>query len=345
MADVEVPYCTRAAVQRELNYADNWRINRRIDSKILQASRDVEGICHRMFYPLTATRSFDVPETDTLWLYQHELSSVTTIVSGETTMTADDYILRPESGPPYGWIDVNWSGATGWQAAQTWQRAISITGDYGWPTHTNTGPLLNGSILSSASTIAVDSSADAGPGSILLAGTERMVCTDSALSTTSATITADLTAQKSDQTLTVSDGTLLDQGELIAIGGERMFIESIAGNSVTVTRAANGSTLATHSSSTTIYAPRTLTVARGQLGTVSASHTGNTQIYLLTPPSLVTEYTLAAACTALEHGSSGYARSVGSGESQRAAEDRGLSALAESLYQAYGRKARSRAVC
>jgi hypothetical protein len=345
MADVEVPYCTRAAVQRELGYADNFRTNRRIDAKILQASRDAEKLCNRFFYPLTATRSFDVPETDTLWLYQHELTSVETIVSGETTMAADDYILRPESGPPYGWIDINWSGQVGWQAADTWQRAIAITGEYHHPVTTTAGPALNGTITGSASSLAVSSSADAGPGSILLIGTERMICTDAALATTTATITADLTAQKADNALTVSDGTLLHQGELIAIGAERMSVESIAGNTVTVTRAASGSTLATHSSTAVVYAPRSLTVARAQMGTVSASHADDTQIYLLTPPSLVGEYVLAATCAALEHGSSGYARTVGTGESQRAADDRGLGSLADRLYAAYGRKARSRAVC
>lgn len=344
MADVEVPYCTRAAVQRELGYADNFRTNRRIDAKILQASRDAEGICHRKFYPLTATRSFDVPETDTLWLYQNELSSVTTIVSGENTMSTGDYILRPESGPPYGWIDVNWSGSIGWQAADTWQRAIAITGEYHYPPTTTAGPLLVGSITNTTTQITLDSSADAGPGSLLLIGGERMICTDAARVTTTATISADLTAQASDTTLTVSDGTLLDAGELISIDAETMFIESISGNTVIVKRAGNGSTLATHSSGTAIYAPRLIDVARAQLGTVAASHTADTQIYLLTAPSLVSEYVLASTCAALEHGSSGYARSAGSGETQRGPADPGLSSLAESMYQAYGRKVRGRAV-
>lgn len=345
MADVEVSYCTRRDVQRELGYADSMRINRRIDAKIRQASRDVEGLCHRLFYPLTATRSFDVPDTDTLWLYENELTSVATIVSGDTTMTADDYILRPESGPPYGWIDVNWSGATGWQAADTWQRAIAITGEYHYPITTAAGPLVVTTINGIITTLVVDSCADAGAGSLLLIGTERLIVTDETLVSTTATLSADLTAQKADISVTISDGTLVEQGETIVIGAERMFIESIAGNVLTVTRSVNGSTLATHSSTAVVYAPRSLTVARAQTGTVSATHTAGTQIYVLTAPSLVQEYVLALTCAALEHGSSGYARTVGQGESQRQADDRGLTSLAGSVYQAYGRKVRGRAVC
>jgi len=345
MVDAEVPYCMRRAVQRELNYADNFRINRRIDSKILQASRDVEGLCHRKFYPVTDTRSFDLPETDSLWLYQHELTSVEAIVSGDTAMSAADYILRPESGPPYTWIDVDYSGQTGWQAGNTWQRSIAITGDFGYPVTTSNPTVLASSLSALAGTLTVDSSADVGAGALILIGDERMIVTDEELITTTATITADITANKADIVISVSDGSLLDQGELLAIGGERMFVESISGNTVTVSRSQNGSTLAAHTNGATIYAPRRLEVARGQCGTDAGEHDADDTVTLLSPPSLISEYVLGLTCAALEHGSSGFARSAGSGESQRQSDDRGLSALADSVYARYGRKARSRAVC
>jgi len=345
MADVELSYCTREDVRRELGYADGYQNNRRIDQKIRQAAREIEGWTHRFFYPVTDTRSFDVPDTDTLWLYQHELVSVEAIVSGGTAMSAADYILNPESGPPYGWIDINWSGSVGWQGADTWQRAIAITGDYGYPVTQSLATTLALGCTANDTSIALAASDEVGVGSVILAGTERMVVTDKTLAASGATLGADLTAQKVDSVVTVSDTSLLEAGEVIAVGNERMQVESIlTSTTCLVTRAVSGSALAAHVSASVIYAPRIADVARGQLGTVSASHDADSEIYVLRPPSLVTEVNIALACAALEHGSAGYAREVGTGESRRAADNRGLSTLLEDLYTRYGRKTRSRAI-
>jgi hypothetical protein len=344
MADLEVSYCTREQVQREMGFADSWRLNKRVDDKIKQGARDIEGWCHRFFHPLTATRKFDVPRTDTLWLYQHELTSVQSIVSGDTAMSETDYILRPESGPPYGWIDVNWSGSIGWQAGNTWQRAIEITGDYHYPTVLDRQGEIVSAATDSATTITLSDSSEIGVGSLVLAGQERMVVTEKTLTTSGAALEGVLTANKAEVVITLDLADLVIPGELIAIGGERMLVESASGVTLTVRRGEAGSTLAAHTDATAVYVPRVAEVARGQLGTLSAAHDAHTPIYLLRPPSLVTEANVALACAALEHGSSGFARSVGSGESQRQADDRGLGRLMEDLYTRYARKARGRAV-
>lgn len=344
MADLEVSYCTREAVQRELGYADTARLNRRVDDKIRQGARDIEGWCHRKFYPWTGTRSFDVPDTDSLWLYANELTGVDGITSGGTEMTTDDFILRPESGPPYGWLDVNWGGSIGWESSSTWQRAIAITGTYGYPTVQRAGALLTAEADSSSATLVLDDSAEIGVGSLLLAGTERLVVTEKALGAAGCTLDANLAANKAEVQVAVDDGTAVSMGEMLAIDGERMYVEQIAGDTLTVIRGANGSTLAAHTSGATVYAPRIADVARAQGGTLSATHAEGTQIYLLLAPSLVQEANLALACAALEHGSSGYARTAGTGDNQRTVDDRGLSALMEDLYTRYGRKARSRAI-
>lgn len=344
MADVEVSYCTREQVQRELGYADSARLNKRVDEKILQGARDIEGWCHRKFYPWTGTRKFDVPQTSSLWLHDHELTSIDSIVSGAATMAATDFIARPESGPPYGWLDVNDGGSIGWESNSSYQRAIAITGTYHYPVVQRASCLLAEDIGAGSTAVILDSSSDVGVGSLILIGSERMVVLEKSLVTTGATLAADLPASKGATTVSVSDGTVLDRGEMIAIDGERMYVESITGNTLVVTRGENGSTLAAHTSGATVYAPRIADVARAQGGTLSAVHAADTQIYLLLAPSLVQEANLALACAALEHGSSGYARTAGTGDSQRQADDRGLGRLMEGLYTRYGRKARSRAV-
>lgn len=345
MADVEIMYCTREQVQMELGYADSWRLNKRVDAKIRQASRDTEGLCHRKFYPWTGTRSFDLPETDSLFLYENELTSVDAISSGGTAMATTDYILRPESGPPYGWIDVHYGGSVGWQAAGSFQQAIAVTGTFGYPIPALPGGELAAGMSGADTVLTLASSAMIGVGSLILIGAERLVITEKTLTTTTATLAGDLTASKAQVQVAVSDGDLIDVGETIAIDGERMLVESILGDVLTVIRGQNGSTLAAHTTGAAVLAPRIADVARGQLGTVSAAHDADTPIYLLTPPSLVQEYTLALAVAALEHGSSGYARETGANESRRSADSRNpLTVLGDDLRRVYGRKARGRAI-
>jgi len=344
MTEIEIPYCTRRAVQRELGYADSVRLNKRIDEKILQASRDVEALCHRRFYPWTGTRLFDVPETDTLFLGENELAEVDAITSGASAMTADDYVLRPSSGPPYTRLDVRWSGSVGWESDQTWQEAIAITGTYHYPVRQEAGPDLAGSITDSATTLQASTSEYASAGSLLLIEDERLLVTGERSVDTGVALTAALAANKGQSTVTVDDGDAIELGEQIIIDGETMFVEHILGDTLIVTRGQNGSVLAAHEIGAQVWAPRSLTVTRGILGSTPAAHAGDTQIYLLRAPSLVEELTMAYAITALEQGSSGYGRVVGSADNQREAAGRGVQALADRVYAAYGRKARGRAI-
>lgn len=61
----------------------------------------------------------------------------------------------------------------------------------------------------------------------------------------------------SGSTLTVSDGTQFEVGMVLKIDSEYCYVEGISTNTLTVTRAYNGSTSASHSASTAIYTWRT----------------------------------------------------------------------------------------
>lgn len=347
MAITEVAYCTREDVQRALNFADIPRLNVRVDQAIMTGARQIHGLLHRHFYPVTATHSFDQPEGANLWLYELELSGAPTqVLSGGNAMTAGtDVFLRPESGPPYRWLEASSGGRVFWQSVNTPQNAITITGDYGYPTTSIVTGTLGLTISAAATTMLLNDSAAAGVGSLILIDSERLLVSDKTMSTTGATIAADLTTSKSQVSIAVSSGTLVNPGELVLIDSERMQVEYVVGNTLTVDRAVNGSALATHTNGATIYAARTATVLRGRLGTAAASHTTGAAITALKAPSLVSELNLAYAINNQQGASGTYARSL---ETDVATlykdKGRGVLDLENDAYQAYGRKARGRAV-
>lgn len=347
MAITEVAYCTREDVQRALNFADIPRLNTRVDQSVMAGARQIHGLLHRRFYPVTATHSFDQPEGANLWLYQFELAAAPTqILSGGNAMTAGtDVFLRPDDGPPYRWLEASSGGRVFWQSVNTPQNAITVTGDYGYPTNSVVTGTLGATINASVTMLTLSDSGAVGVGSLILIDAERLIVADKTMAATGATISADLTASKSQVTVTVSSGALVNPGELILIDSERMQVEYVVGNVLTVDRAVNGSALATHTNGAAVNAARTATVLRGRLGTTAASHNSGAAITTLKAPSLVSELNMAYAINNQQGASGTYARSL---ETDVATlykdKGRGVLDLENDAYQAYGRKARGRAV-
>ncbi len=347
MAITEVAYCTREDVQRSLNLADIPRLNTRVDQAIMTGAHQIHGLLHRVFYPNTKTVLFDQPEAGNLWLYELELSAAPTqILSGTKAMTiGTDVFLRPKSGPPYRWLEASSGGTVFWQSVNTPQAAISITGDYGYPTNPVAVGTTGASIDGVSSTLTLNDSSVIGVGSLLLIGTERLIVSDKTMSATGATLGGNLTTSKSEVSIPVSNGALINPGELILIDSERMQVEYVVGNVLTVDRAVNGSALATHTTGATISAGRTATVLRGRLGTTAAAHSSASPITALRAPSLISELNLAYAINNQQGAAGTYARSL---ETDVATlykdKGRGVLDLENDAYQAYGRKARGRAV-
>jgi hypothetical protein len=342
---VEIPYVTREMVQDAVPSTGTPRFDARIDQAILAASRDAEGLLHRTFYPWTGTRWFDQPDDMTLWLYEHELAEAPTeIISGTQTMTAADYILGPESGPPYRWIDVNYGGSVSWSADGTPQDAIAITGTFGHPATVAAVTTLTGAVNSSVTTMPLASSVGVGTGSLILVDSERMLVSRLSSASTGATLAGDLAANKGITSVPVSSGALVAAGERILLGSEYMTIQDVAGNTLIVERAVRGSVLAAHTTGATVYAPRSATVSRGLLGTTAAAHDSADVVSTITAPSLVQELVLAFAINNVQQALGAYTRPRGSGDNRSDQPGRGIAEIMEDAYTRYGRKARSRAV-
>jgi hypothetical protein len=341
-----IAYVSREKVQRALSLADVTRLNMRVDSAVRAGAREIEGFLHRRFYPTKGVKYFDIPDTASLWLHDSELAAApTSVVSGGTTLATTDYILQPMSGPPYRWIDINYGGSQSWVAGDTYQRAIAITADsFGANAEEDPAGALTASMGTTTAVCDVTDSSLVGVCDLIRIGSERMVVKEKTYTDTGVTLSAGIAASKAVVELAVSSGAGISAGENIQIGSERMYVESILGDTLTVLRGQQGSVLAAHSSSDQVWAPRRLSVARAQAGTTAAAHDNEAEIFRNAPPSLVEEGNLALAILYVQQAMAGYVRSRGSQDSSRTNQGRGVQDVLEGLYTAYGRKSRSRAV-
>lgn len=340
----DVGYTTRERVQRTLDQSDAVRNNARIDECVQAASRDLEGMLSRRFYPYTGVRYPDPRwvSGNTLWLnhIDHEILSLTSlVVDGQTLTEFTHYYLDCEvpAGAYTAIRLINTSNA----AWTTLQRRIVPTGVFGGSNGSAAAGALAAAIsTTSATTMTVTDASLIGVGDLVLIDSERIIVTEKAMVDTTVTVTGTVTSSNAATTVPVSDGTKLHVGEQILIGSERMFIENITGNNLTVKRAVQASTLAAHAALDVVYAPRLCTVTRAAAGTTAATHLNAAALTRNNPPGLVSEAALALTVNYLEQGKSAYARTVGSGEAERAAPGGGLRDVLARAGKAYGRHGR-----
>lgn len=350
MSIISPVYCTREQVKAATDSKESARNTVQIDRAIMSASRSIEGLLHRKFYPELTTRYFDWPNRDSprvwrLWLNQDEVVSVTSLVAGGTTINSSDYFLEPmNSGPPFDRVEIDLASNAAFNIGQTYQRNIAITGVFaGCALDTAVAGQLAEALDDSETGIDITDSSLIGVGDLILVDSERMLVSDKQMLTTSQTLQTPVTASNAEVTIAVTNGTLYSVGEIILLDAERMMIVDIAGNNLIVKRAWDGTVLASHTGST-IFALRTLVVVRGYLGTTAASHLTATAITKHVVPQLVQQLCVAESLNNIQQELSAYARVIGSGENQREMTGAGLGDLRDTTYAKYGRKVRMRTV-
>lgn len=355
-----VRYCTREEVQDAFDVRQAAHRSAQIDAAIESASDDIDGWLNRHKHglaPRTATRYFDWPSRDysaawRIWFDENELITATSVVAGSTTIASSDYFLEPvNSGPPFTYVEIDLSSTASFTNTNTQQRAVSITGT--WGIHNDqksAGALENAVANATTTTVDITRPDIVGVGSVITVDSERMLVTGKASLTSGQTLASAMNAQKNDQVVDVSDGTFFVVGEQVLIDSERMRITEISGNNLTVVRAYDGSTLATHSLGASVSVYRRLTVERGALGTTAASHADAASVTVWDVPSLVRDLCKAEAITRLEQEFSAYGARVYSDEAERdssgteVVSGRGLTDLRKSCARRYKRKFRKRAI-
>jgi hypothetical protein len=345
----QVAYCTREQVQAILDQSNATRLNRAIDDACQAGARQLEGVLHRRFYPILGTRYPDPRwvSGDTLWLnhMDHEIQALTSLTVDGTALAegTDFYLDLPGGdGPPYTAIRLYRDTAQAWP---TDPRDIVSVGSFGGSSTVDAAGILAASITTAgAVSMTVTDSSLLGVGDMALIDSEQVIVTEKSSATTTATLSGSVAADESVTTVPVSSGALVQRGEMILVGSERMFVEDVAGNNLIVQRAQHASVLAAHSASDVVYAPRLCTITRGAAGTTAVSHLTAAEVWRNRPPSLVNIANTALAINYLEQGKAGYSRTAGVGDNRRESGGTGVAAAVaasvEAARQAFGRAGR-----
>ncbi len=373
-------YCSRVDAQRAIDFKDSLVTTAQADRAIQSASRNIEGHLHRLFYPWDGTKWFDWPNYQyaypwRLWLDRHDILCLTAFSSGSVNIPLNTCFFRPQTpkpGFPFTWIELDRSTSSvfGGNSA-TPQNAIQVTGTWNFTAEADQAgtATLAASITSSTSPVTVTDSSQASAGDLLIIGYgrgtapypsdtlghagliapyigERVLVNDVAMADTSTAQSGSgcSTASNSDNALQwTGAGNPVAAGEVIQLDSEQMLVQSVTNSVATVTRAWNGTVLATHSSAE-IYANRSLLVTRGYAGTAAAAASSGTAVYKHRVPPLVRDLAIAEAVNQVLQETSGYSRTVGAGEMAMPASGIALADLWDEAETEYGRKARVRVI-
>ena len=353
---MDLTLTTREAIKAAFDIKATARADSAVDRANAAASEAVTTELRRSFRPTLKTISLPWPNPDQhsstwrLWLDANELISITSLtVAGSSLTEGTHYWLEPnDSGPPYNRIEIDLSStAVGFASGNTFQRSIVIVGLAGHSNTERTLGTLAESPTSSQTTLNVDgaTAAAVGVGDILRVDSERVWVSERAWLDTGENTGADQTATMNDQSIAVSDGTDYTTGERLLIDSETMEITAVAGNTLTVRRAVDGSTLAAHTTGADIYASRTLTVERGALGTTAATHTSSATVYRHVVPRLVEQVTVSEALVELGIQRAGGAVQSGAGASAKDSSGGGIGVTWDRCRTGYARsKTRFRTV-
>lgn len=348
-----VRYATREAVKRSLDFAETARNNAAVDRALAAASRDADRLCNRHaggFWPEVKTRRFDFPDPGSptpwrLWLGDPELVSVASVTSGGVVIDPAAVLARPDDGPPYDRVELDRSSTASWGLSSTPQRDITITGVWGFSLDVEALGTLAAAVSSTSATTIDVTDGTVGVWDLLTIDSERLIVTGRQNLDTGQTLGgAGLTGSSAATAVAVSDGSKFTPDEVLTVEAERLLVTDVAGNTLTVRRAFDGTVLTSHAAGVPIYAARRLKVTRGALGTTAATHSNGATVSRHAWPDLVADYVVAAAGANLLAASSGMARTAGSGERSQDVTAADLDGIATRLANAYGRRTRHRAV-
>jgi len=315
-------YATREAVKAAVGITGG-KADALIDSYIETASEALEKLLSgRRFIPQTETRYYPWPQKagkSTVLYLDQDLLAVTTLQAkaqdaSPTTIAAADYFLEPVNEPPYRRIEIDLSSSAAFEAGDTSQRSISVLGRWAYSEATKAAGALAEADDGTETALNVTDSSLIDVGDTILIGTEAMFVSARAQLTTGTTLNDTLAASQSDVTVTLASGAAAKQGEVLLLDSEKMLVEAISGNDLTVQRGYDGSVLAAHSSGITVYAPRTLTVVRAVNGTSAATHADAAAILKYAPPADIVNYVQGLAILSHKQASSGWTGQIGGPE-------------------------------
>jgi len=179
-----------------------------IEDIITRASRRVDALTGRRFYPRVETRKYDTPPYSELWL-DDDLLEVLTFTNGNTVVIAStDYVFKPTNEYPKYCIELRDTAGIYFTltTASSYNEAISLAAIWGYRERYSADGWVQGSLLDEAGNI------------------------------TAAVLS-----------FTADSGTPFARDQIIRLDNEMMLITDVTGKEITVAaRGANGSTAAIH---------------------------------------------------------------------------------------------------
>lgn len=352
----EVTYPSREELALSLDVKASAYMATRLDHSCASATRAVNAFLRRKpLHPVTTTRYWDWPNNQDagpwrVYFDDRTLISLASLVTAGVTVPSTAYNLEPNGdGPPYTHLDLLMSSSYSYAGIATTQRAIAMTGDWGYSNDEESLSTLSAAVVNTTATSVTVNAPVGGVGSLIRVDTERMIITEKSWAASGQTVVnvAGLVATTLDTTLSVTSTATFVANETLLIDTERVLVrEVIDSTTMVITRGWDGTTLAVHANSTAVRRQLTLTVARGATGTTAATHAISAPVYRWVCPPLANELGLAYAEDAFLQSNSGYARTVGQGENERTAHGSGIKDLEKRIMNSelYRPGARYRAV-
>ena len=314
---------------------------------LLAATRELNQLLDRRFFPVTATNKYRWPPYYVAasweqWL-EDDLLSVSLLQASATginaaPVTLTHYLLEPQHlGPPYNRIEVDLSSNDVFTSGPTPQQSIAITGQWGFSNATRAAGTLAVALSSASATTATISNATLiDQGDVLLIDSEA-IFVDNPRTQVDTTATLTGNPLSSDTIIGLSTGSLLNSGEVMLVDAEMMLIQAISGNNATVIRGFAGTVAASHTSSTDVYAARGLTIVRGVNGTVAATHLISAPIVKYQAPANVRRLIRADAIGTLQQDMASWGRTIGQGEMAVEYQAKQLKGLRQTVIDQYAR--------
>lgn len=280
-------YCTLADVYSDLEI-NGVKDEIRLLDKIKAASDVIKRLGGR-FLPSTEQKKFDGNGDRHQWI--DELLAITafTMLDGNTTytLTSADYLLHPANrwwaNGPYTRLEVDLDSTQIGQWAKG-QQNLQITGRWGLYEETAaTG--ATASQTDSATTLVVDNAGKLSIGAVVKIGDEQELL-ESFGAVSDSTADTSAAMDVSQDTIAITNGSLLSRGEVAVIDTEKMLVLEVISNTLVVARGYGGSKIATHLINSNVYVYRTFNVTRAVNGTTAAQHTTASVSKCVAPQSI-----------------------------------------------------------
>ena len=268
------------------------------------------------FIPVNETRNLQGRGSRRLFI-PPLLGLTGSVVNDGTALVETDFILQPGErhwrNGPYSMLEVDPDAAN---LSEWSQEADSIVIPARWGLYEETeatGATLGAAQSNSETTLQVSDGSKLSPGAVVLIGSEQELITGYSTPVTAVT-TLNGTIDDTQETIVLTNGALVNIGEIIRCGVEQKRILDIATHTLYVQRHWNKTLGASHSTGASVDVYRKFTVERGVNGTTAAAHDNATAVSRYLVPADVLFLCKEIATLMVNKAASGYAGRTGNQE-------------------------------